>query len=123
MPILLSEPAPVHARTLTISFSHMHPVLWRAGPQNAVLPRPGVTSCMCRYGYRAELHALLSQLVRDMDRKVERQRERAAKENEPRPPTTKEQEQLDTVKASPWALSMSACINLSRLAGQLHTAP
>ena len=41
----------------------------------------------CRYGYRRELLSLLQQLVRDMDRKIERQRDRAAKESENRIPT------------------------------------
>ena len=45
-----------------------------------------------------DLRTLLAQLVRDMDRKIDRQRERADKENRPRPPTNKEQEQLDAVK-------------------------
>ena len=52
-----------------------------------------------RYGYTQELRTLLAQLVRDMDRKIDRQRERAEKENQPRPPSLKEQEQLDAVKA------------------------
>lgn len=56
---------------------------------------PNVTS---RYGYRKELLTLLQQLVRDMDRKIERQRERATKESENRIPTPQEQTQLDDLK-------------------------
>ena len=52
-----------------------------------------------RAGYEAELFALLNQLVRDMDRKIERQKERAQRESEPRPPSAAEQLQLDTIKA------------------------
>lgn len=52
----------------------------------------------CRYGYRRELLGLLQQLVRDMDRKIERQRDRAAKESENRIPTPQEQSQLDDLK-------------------------
>ena len=52
-----------------------------------------------RYGYTQELRTLLATLVRDMDRKIDRQRERAEKENQPRPPSTKEQKQLDAIKA------------------------
>ena len=52
----------------------------------------------CRYGYRRELLSLLQQLVRDMDRKIERQRDRAAKESENRIPTPQEQSQLDDLK-------------------------
>lgn len=38
-----------------------------------------------RYGYERELLALLEQLVRDMDRKIERAKERAEKEKGARP--------------------------------------
>ena len=41
---------------------------------------------------------LLTQLVRDMDRKIERQRERALKESEPRPVSASEQVELDAIK-------------------------
>ncbi len=53
----------------------------------------------CRYGYEAELLELLEQLVRDMDRKIERQKERAAKDNAPRIPSATEQAQLDALQA------------------------
>lgn len=53
-----------------------------------------------RYGYRKETLGLLQQLVRDMDRKIERQRDRAAKESENRIPTPQEQSQLDELKVS-----------------------
>lgn len=53
---------------------------------------------MARYGYCKEMVDLLQTLIRDMDRKIERQKERAAKESETRVPTTTEQEQLDDLK-------------------------
>ena len=65
-----------------------------------------------RYGYRKELLGLLQQLVRDMDRKIERQRDRAAKESENRIPTPQEQSQLDELKVTgrtsdaQWGLAM-----------------
>ncbi len=42
----------------------------------------------------------MQQLVRDMERKIERQRERAAKESENRIPAPAEQSQLDELKVS-----------------------
>eukprot|EP00884_Botryococcus_braunii_P012728 jgi/Botrbrau1/21456/Bobra.0216s0064.1 len=50
-----------------------------------------------RYGYPQELYALLQQLVKDMDRKIERQKERAVKESEPRLLTPAEKEQLAAI--------------------------
>ena len=47
-----------------------------------------------------ELLELLSQLVRDMDRKIERQKDRAAKESEARVPTPPERSQLEELKVS-----------------------
>ena len=55
---------------------------------------------LCRYGYERELHALLVQLIRDMDRKIERQKDRAAKDSEPRALSEKEREQLEAIKVS-----------------------
>ncbi|KAK9786671.1 hypothetical protein WJX73_003841 [Symbiochloris irregularis] len=52
-----------------------------------------------RYGYEQELHSVLVQLVKEMDRKIERQKERANKEAEPRKLAEKEREQLDAIKA------------------------
>ena len=54
---------------------------------------------VARYGYEAELLELLEQLVRDMDRKIERQKERAAKDNAPRIPSATEQAGLDALQA------------------------
>ncbi len=51
-----------------------------------------------RTGYERELHVLLTQLVRDMDRKIERQEERARKESEPKPVSATEQLELDALK-------------------------
>lgn len=47
-----------------------------------------------------ELHSLLVQLIKDMDRKIERQKERAAKDSEPRALSEKEKEQLEAIKVS-----------------------
>ena len=52
-----------------------------------------------RYGYEAELLALLEQLVRDMDRKIERQKERAIKDNAPREPNSSERAELQSLQA------------------------
>lgn len=43
---------------------------------------------------------MLQQLVRDMERKIERQRDRAAKESENRIPSPPEQSQLDELKVT-----------------------
>ena len=55
----------------------------------------------CRLGYERELLAILTQLVKDMDRKIERQKERAAKESAPRAATPAEQATLDAIKVAP----------------------
>lgn len=61
---------------------------------------PSDVSCLwLRYGYEAELLALLEQLVRDMDRKIERQKERAIKDNAPREPNQAERAELDALQA------------------------
>ncbi|KAK9828557.1 hypothetical protein WJX72_000748 [[Myrmecia] bisecta] len=52
-----------------------------------------------RYGYDRELLTLLEQLCRDMDRKIERQRERAGKESAPRELTADDKSRLDALKA------------------------
>lgn len=59
----------------------------------------------CRTGYERELHVLLTQLVRDMDRKIERQEERARKESEPKPVSATEQLELDALKVLSCRLS------------------
>ncbi len=55
-------------------------------------------ACVRRAGYEQELLVLLTKLVRDMDRKIERQKERAQRESEPRPVGPSEQVQLDAIK-------------------------
>lgn len=52
-----------------------------------------------RYGYERELLALLETLTRDMDRKIERQRDRADKESAPRPLTASDKARLETLLA------------------------
>ena len=61
----------------------------------------------CRYGYRQELLELLTRLVRDMDRKIMRQKERAAKESESRLPTPPEKAQLDDLKVDSVSMHMT----------------
>lgn len=63
----------------------------------------------CRLGYERELFAILTQLVKDMDRKIERQKERAAKESAPRAATPAEQATLDAIKVllSTWCCRCS----------------
>lgn len=57
------------------------------------------TSC-CRHGYERELMTLLNQLVRDMNRKIERQKERAILESSARPLSAEDKARLDAIKAS-----------------------
>lgn len=51
-----------------------------------------------RYGYERELMTLLNQLVRDMNRKIERQKERAIIESSARPLTLEDKGRLDAIK-------------------------
>ena len=64
-------------------------------------------SSIHRYGYGRELLGVLVQLVRDMDRKIERQKERAAKESEPRVLNTEELGRLDAIKVATSRPSLS----------------
>ena len=52
----------------------------------------------CRHGYERELLTLLEQLVRDMDRKIERAKERAEKEKGARPLMPDDKIRLDALK-------------------------
>ncbi len=52
-----------------------------------------------RYGYERDLLALLTQLARDMDRKIVRQKERAEQDNRPRALSADDREKLDALKA------------------------
>lgn len=54
---------------------------------------------MRRLGYEKELIGVLEGLVRDMDRKIERQKERAEKESAPKPLTDANRAQLDEMLA------------------------
>ncbi len=53
---------------------------------------------MHRYGYERELLKLLEQLVRDMDRKIERAKERAEKEKGTRQLMPDDKIRLDALK-------------------------
>lgn len=52
-----------------------------------------------RYGYERDLLDLLTQLARDMDRKIQRQKERAEQDNRPRALNADDREKLDAIKA------------------------
>lgn len=51
-----------------------------------------------RYGYERELMTLLNQLCRDMNRKIERQKERAIIESSARPLNAEDKARLDAIK-------------------------
>lgn len=51
-----------------------------------------------RYGYERELMTLLNQLCRDMNRKIERQKERAIIESSARPLTAEDKARLEAIK-------------------------
>ncbi len=53
---------------------------------------------MSRYGYERELMTLLNQLCRDMNRKIERQKERAIIESSARPLNAEDKARLDAIK-------------------------
>lgn len=67
---------------------------------------------MSRLAYEKDLHGILVQLVKDMDRKIERQKERAAKESAPRPATPAEQATLDAIKVRAGRL-VQLCLDLT----------
>ncbi|KAK9844094.1 hypothetical protein WJX81_004357 [Elliptochloris bilobata] len=52
-----------------------------------------------KYGYERDLLELLTQLARDMDRKIVRQKERAEQDNRPRALSADDREKLDAIKA------------------------
>ena len=52
----------------------------------------------CRHGYERELLSLLSQLVRDMNRKIEKQKERAVLESGARQLTMEDRARLEAIK-------------------------
>lgn len=70
----------------------------RSRPDRATLSRVAR-----RYGYERDLLALLTQLARDMDRKIVRQKERAEQDNRPRALSADDREKLDALKARPAA--------------------
>ena len=51
-----------------------------------------------RYGYERELMTLLNQLCRDMNRKIERQKERAIIESSARPLNAEDKARLEAIK-------------------------
>ena len=68
---------------------------------------------LSRLAYEKDLHGILVQLVKDMDRKIERQKERAAKESAPRPATPAEQATLDAIKVRAGRL-VQLCLALTQ---------
>ena len=62
----------------------------------------------CRHGYERELLSLLSQLVRDMNRKIEKQKERAVLESGARQLTMEDRARLEAIK-------VRACLELQAL--------
>lgn len=62
-----------------------------------------------RYGYERELMTLLNQLCRDMNRKIERQKERAIIESSARPLNAEDKARLDAIKVS--------CLSLLHIKG------
>lgn len=62
--------------------------------------RPHKSLSTHRYGYERQLLTLLEQLVRDMDRKIERAKERAEKEKGPRQLMPDDKIRLDALKKS-----------------------
>ena len=56
---------------------------------------PDIIDRFNRYGYERQLLEILEQLVKDMDRKIERQKERAVKESAPRMLTSADKAKLD----------------------------
>lgn len=68
-----------------------------------------------RYGYDRELITLLTQLVRDMNRKIERQKERAVIESSAKPISLDDKARLDAIKVGTQHSLLSKII--------LHHAP
>lgn len=75
---------------------------------------------ICRLGYERELIAVLDGLVRDMDRKIERQKERASKESQPKPLTDADRAKLDDMLARQKGAQPSGCC--SRMCGALFNS-
>ena len=70
---------------------------------------------MNRYGYEARLLELLETLVKDMDRKIVRQKERAVKESAPRLLTSTDREKLDDILARQKGERLNQSIAATRL--------
>jgi hypothetical protein len=64
-------------------------------PATSHQPRPATTR---RYGYERQLLKILQRLVSDMDRKIEKQQERATLESQPKVPAPAQQAELDGIK-------------------------
>ena len=79
-----------------------------------------------RHGYERELLSLLSQLVRDMNRKIEKQKERAVLESGARQLTMEDRARLEAIKvrgmpgAAGPSCGLSLCINMVAPSGGLE---
>lgn len=74
-------------------------------PQRVLSKQVIDSSVLHRNGYDRELITLLTQLVRDMNRKIERQKERAIIESSAKPISIDDKARLDAIKVS----SMLTC--------------
>ena len=75
-------------------------------PQRVLSKQLIDSSVLHRNGYDRELITLLTQLVRDMNRKIERQKERAIIESSAKPISIDDKARLDAIKVS----SMLTCL-------------
>jgi hypothetical protein len=76
-------------------WGHSCPRTRRRRPGAEIIPPPYLA---CRLGYERELVRYMSILIRDMDRKIEKNRERAAAESAPRLLKADEQRRLDDIQ-------------------------
>jgi hypothetical protein len=79
----------------------------------------------CRLGYEKELIGVLEGLVRDMDRKIERQKERADKESAPKALTDADRAKLDEILARQKGalLQEAGCGQVPQRPADVLTAP
>lgn len=98
---------------------------WTVEALDVHAPEPAVELrvCMTRLGYEKELVGVLEGLVRDMDRKIERQKERADKESAPKALTDADRAKLDDMLArQKGAFPAANTATLSCVCGQLEAA-
>lgn len=86
----------LHFTSCCTSAASQHLSLLHKGYSAVCYP---VHTIFCRLGYERELVGVLEGLVRDMDRKIERQQERAVKESAPKPISDADRAKLDDMLA------------------------